>query len=240
MKIKILSWNIWCGTYLEEVIKFLKTADADIIALQEVSEDKRGNIGDIIAKRLGYECVHVAEIDMPLKYLPGNKSDDERTIKLGNAILSKHKIVSSKVRRLIENKKRLIIGAKIKIGNNFLNFYNIHLQHTHQQQSDMQDLQAKNLLKILPKKNMIVMGDFNASSESDVIKKINRSLKNTEIDSNTPTWSVYREGCTGCLVDEIKYKLDYIFTSKDIKTSQFKVYKSKASDHLPVSVIINI
>jgi exonuclease III len=71
MKLKILSWNIWCGTYLDEVIKFLKIADSDIIALQEVAEDNRGNISEIIAKELGYKYVYTTDIDMPLKYLPG-------------------------------------------------------------------------------------------------------------------------------------------------------------------------
>lgn len=36
------------------------------------------------------------------------------------------------------------------------------------------------------------------------------------------------------------YRLDYVFTSYDIKTSSFKVEKTKGSDHLPVSTIIEI
>jgi len=78
MKIKVLSWNIWCGTYLEEVIKFLKKADADIIALQEVSIDERGNLSEIIAKRLGYKHTNAIDVNIPLKFLPGYKSYDER------------------------------------------------------------------------------------------------------------------------------------------------------------------
>src|SRR3990167_7537341 len=97
MQIKILSWNIWCGTYLEEVIGFLKTADADIVALQEVSEDERGNISEIIAKKLGYEYAHAVGMSLPSKFLPGQKSNDKRIIKFGDAILSKYKLKDSKV-----------------------------------------------------------------------------------------------------------------------------------------------
>jgi endonuclease/exonuclease/phosphatase family metal-dependent hydrolase len=84
------------------------------------------------------------------------------------------------------------------------------------------------------------MGDFNSLPESSVIKKMNESLQNTEVNSNTPTWSVYKDGCTECLIDEVIYKLDYIFTSKDLKSDKFTVYDSKGSDHLPVSSIIEI
>lgn len=240
MKLKILSWNIWCGTYLDEVIKFLKTTNADIIALQEASEDDKGNISEFIAKELGYKYVYTTDIDMPFKYLPGYKEDDKRTKKMGNAILSKYEIINSKEHQLVENQKRTVIEVNIKIENNILNVFSIHLRHTHQEKLALQDLQVENLLKFLPSKNTIVMGDFNSLPESSVIKKMNESLQNTEIGSNTPTWSVYREGCNTCLVDKIIYKLDYIFISKDMKTSSFKVYDSKGSDHLPISAIIEI
>lgn len=240
MKLKILSWNIWCGTYLDEVIKFLKIADSDIVALQEVAEDNRGNISEIIAKELGYKYVYTTDIDMPLKYLPGYKEDDERTIKMGNAILSKYEIVSNKEHKLVDNKDRTVIEANIKIEDKILNVFSIHLRHTHQKQLDIQDLQAENLLKFLPTKNTIVMGDFNSLPESGVIKKFNESLQNTEIGHNTPTWSVYKDGCTECLIDEVIHKLDYIFTSKDLKSDKFMVYNLKGSDHLPISVIVEI
>ncbi|MEK7059996.1 MAG: endonuclease/exonuclease/phosphatase family protein [Patescibacteria group bacterium] len=240
MKVKILSWNIWCGTYLDEVTEFLKNANADIIALQEVVEDERGNLVEIIAKELDYEYVHAIGMNMPVRFLPKYGKDDKRTIKFGTAILSKYKIIDSKIYELVDENKRLVVGADIKIGNEILHIFSIHLKHTHQKPSEIQDEETENLLKLLPDKNTIVMGDFNALPESFPIQKMKQELKDTEINSNTPTWSVYDNGCIGCLVKEIKYKLDYIFTSKDLKTNLFKVYKSKASDHLPILAIINL
>lgn len=240
MKLKILSWNIWCGTYLNEVIEFLRIENADIIALQEVAEDERGNISEIIAKELKYKYVYTTDVDMPFKYLPQYKENDERTKKMGNAILSKYEILNSKEHKLIQGKQRTIIEANIKIENKILNFFSVHLRHTHQKQFDLQDLQIDNLLKLLPKENTIVMGDFNALPESDVIEKANKILQNTEIGSNTPTWSVYKVGCTQCLIGDIVHKLDYIFISKDLRAKDFQVYNSKASDHLPISAILEI
>ncbi|MEK7572354.1 MAG: endonuclease/exonuclease/phosphatase family protein [Patescibacteria group bacterium] len=242
MKLKILSWNIWAGTYLDGVIEFLKNIDADIIALQEVVEDDRRNIIEIIAKKLGYEYAHAVDMNMPLKFLPGQKSDDKRTIKYGNAILSKYKITNSNIYELSKVKefRRLIIEVDIKIEDKTLHVFSVHLKHNHQKPSEIQDLEAENLLKLLSEKNTIVMGDFNALPEDTTIKKMSKTLINTEKNSATPTWSVYKEGCTGCLVEDIKYKLDYIFTSKDIKSDFFKVYESKSSDHLPISAEIEI
>ena len=65
-------------------------------------------------------------------------------------------------------------------------------------------------------------------------------MNDAEKGSATPTWSVYKMGCQVCLIDEVKYKLDYIFTSKNLKTESFEVYESKGSDHLPISTIVEL
>ncbi|MCC7004744.1 endonuclease/exonuclease/phosphatase family protein [Candidatus Nomurabacteria bacterium] len=240
MKIKILSWNIWCGSHLDEVIDFLRDLDADIIALQEVCEDERGNLAEVIAKKLGYECVHAIGMLLPVKFLPGYDNSDTGGMKFGNAILSKHKIINNNAITLTNKSQRLIIEANIEVGDSILNVYSIHLNHTHQTQSDLQDLQANNLALLANKPNTIVMGDFNALPDSSVIEKMSSVLKDVDEKKSTPTWCVYKEGCTVCLVDEVKYKLDYIFASSDIKSNSFKVHNSKGSDHLPISAIIEI
>ncbi|MES2930636.1 MAG: endonuclease/exonuclease/phosphatase family protein [Patescibacteria group bacterium] len=240
MKLKILSWNIWCGTHLEDVIEFLKTADADIVALQEICEDGRGNIGEVIAKRLGYNYAHAAHMNLPVRFVPGYDQTDMRTMKFGPAILSKHKIVKSEAVELTVEDHRLIIKADIEAGDETLHVFSVHLKHTHQEPSKLQDMQAENLITIASGQKTIVMGDFNALPESAVIQKMNASLENTEKGDQTPTWCLYRMGCQICLIEEVKHKLDYIFTNKDIKTESFAVHHTKGSDHLPVSAVIEI
>ena len=53
------------------------------------------------------------------------------------------------------------------------------------------------------------MGDFNALPESSVIQKVNQVLQNIETNSITPTWSVYKEGCT-CLTKMGKLNINWI------------------------------
>ena len=241
MQLKILSWNIWCGKYLDEVADFLRKADADIIALQEVLENPDGtNIAQTIAKELGYECVFNIGMEMPAHFLNNPALAGRETVRFGNAILSKHKIVADRSHELSLDEKRGVAEADIQIGENILRAFSIHLKHTHQTQMDVQDRQADRLAKMLTEKKTIVMGDFNSLSESYPIEKMKSIMNDTEPDSATPTWSVYKDGCTICQLDEVRHKLDYIFTSKDLKSSSFKVYDSKGSDHLPISAMIEI
>jgi len=138
---------------LKEVMAFLKTADADTIALQEVIEDKGGNTALTIANELGYECVYALEMHMSSRWT-GPPREKEEIIKFGNAILTKHKIVSSKMHELSANEKRVAVQADIQIGDVILRSFSIHLKHDHPQLSNpkalaLQNEQADNLVKVL-------------------------------------------------------------------------------------------
>ena len=228
MQLKILSWNIWYDGNFIEISKFLAEFDADIIGLQEVVPDDptRDIIGFL--KKLGYQYA-IAPI-LTIKKNGGTMS---------NAIFSKYPIVSHEAYVLSKTSVRKALRADIKVEEKILHVFTTHLLHTHQQSSEIQELQAENLIKVLPKERTIVMGDFNATPESNTIKKMSGVLENTDL-SLIPTWSVYPEGCPICNPEKINIRLDYIFTSKDIKINSPMVHQSKGSDHLPISVIIEI
>ncbi|MDO8487267.1 MAG: endonuclease/exonuclease/phosphatase family protein [Candidatus Curtissbacteria bacterium] len=232
MTLKIISWNIWEGKYFTGIIDFLKKSDADIIGFQEAVQEKDGkaNTAQLIANELGYEFVYATTCEI---------EKDGRILDRGNAILSKHRIIENKTYVLSEIDKRTAIGADIEVKGTKLHVFNTHLIHTHQKPSGTQNLQAKNLIEVLPKRATILMGDFNAVPGSVAVKKISKVLKNTDT-SNLPTWCVYPEGCKVCKPKGVEYKLDYIFVSQDIKCKLFEVGSSKGSDHLPISAIIQI
>ena len=58
--------------------------------------------------------------------------------------------------------------------------------------------------------------------------------------NNQPTWSMYPEGCSICNPQKVDVRLDYIFTTKDIKTLFYHVENSKGSDHLPIAAGIEL
>lgn len=229
MKLKILSWNIWINGYFDQVTDFIQKSQADIIGLQEVvnNDPKRDIIGFL--SKLGYDNV----------FGYAEHSWGGKVYRDGPAIFSKHKITKSETHVLSEKDKRVAVEADISVANKTLHVFSTHLIHTHQQQSVEQEIQGTNLLKILPNERIILMGDFNATPYSSVIKNVNKVLSDSD-PSSSPTWSNYSAGCSVCNIKVLEIRLDYIFTSKDIKTNSFKIESSQASDHLPISVIVEV
>jgi len=229
MKLRILSWNIWINGYFDQVAAFLKKSQVDIIGLQEVVDnDPKRDVINMLSK-LGYEYAFGS-----VEHSWGGK-----VYRDGPAIFSKHKITKTETYILSEKDKRAAVKADILVGDKTLHVFSTHLIHTHQKGSEEQDIQVSNLIKKLTTERTVLMGDFNATPESSVIKSMQKVLVNSD-PSFTPTWSVYPEGCRICNPQKLDTCLDYIFTSKDLKTSSFKVEGSKASDHLPISVVVEI
>lgn len=244
MKIKLLSWNIWHGKYLKEVIEFLKKADADIIALQEVvetEEPKKENQAEIIAQALGYNFVFFKAFTTE-RHHPSYSQ--------GNAILTKFKIKESKgvflsdlshYRGNAETEPRIALETHLEIAGEKLQVINTHLAYSHElKPSEMRHRQLNKLLTLIDKEKAVLMGDFNSTPETEVIKKVEEVLVNADPKSNQPTWSVFENEYHGFKVKGLEYRIDYIFVSPDISVETFKIEDTKASDHLPVSSIIEV
>ncbi len=229
MPIKIVSWNIWINNHFSEVKEFLKNSNADIIGLQEVRKDDPSRETVTYLKSLGYQSVFA-----PITEIWGGI-----VWEYGPAIFSKHKIVSSKKYFLSEKNNRVAIRADIKINNKILHVFNTHLVHTHQRDSFVQLQQVKELLKQIPLHTSVLLGDFNATPDCKTIQKVKSLLLDADLN-NQPTWSMYPEGCSICNPQKVDVRLDYIFTTKDIKTLFYHVENSKGSDHLPIAAGIEL
>jgi len=229
MQIKVLSWNIWIDNHFEKIDGFLKSTDAEIISLQEVlpNDPKRDVVS--LLKKLGYNRVF-----WPFKHSWGTKVFNDAP-----AIFTKFEILKTEKIVLSKKDSRIAVRADIKVGDKTLHVFCTHLIHTHQGPSKVQEEQVQALIKNLPSENTIIMGDFNATPESSTIKSMKKVLTDTD-PSSKPTWSMYEAGCKVCYPGGVKIRLDYIFTSKDLKTSSFKVENSNGSDHLPISVILEL
>ncbi|KKW45887.1 MAG: hypothetical protein UY98_C0035G0005 [Candidatus Kaiserbacteria bacterium GW2011_GWA2_58_9] len=225
MELKVLSWNIWLDGDIDAVVGCINDADADIIGLQEVIPERPANVLKSLEK-MGYMNVF-------------SKVMESRNagLDMGNAIFTKHKILEHKTHVLSDTERRLAEQAVINIGGKIFDVFNTHLLHTHQKYSPIQNMQIEKLISLLPRERTIAMGDFNATPDSDTIQKMSKVLVNTD-PSNAPTWSVYPEGCKTCNPQSIDTRLDYIFVSKDLQAHSPVVMQSKASDHLPISAVI--
>jgi endonuclease/exonuclease/phosphatase family metal-dependent hydrolase len=229
MKIKILSWNIWVDGHFDEITRFIKNSNADIICLQEVKDNdsERDTIG--LLEKLGYNYAFASTL----------QTWDGRKYKQGPAVFSKFTIKNSKTYMLSEENVRVAVRADINVGDQTLHVFSTHLIHTHQKPSEIQEEQARNLIELIPNESSILAGDFNATPESEAIKLLNSVFVDTD-KTSSPTWSVYKAGCELCSLNKITIRLDYIFTTKDVGSSSFAVGQSRGSDHLPISTIIEV
>ena len=229
MKLKILSWNIWVDGHFDKIKDFLRTADADIIGLQEVKDDdpERDVIGFLTG--LGYQHV----------FARTEQIWDGKVYRHGPAIFSKFPIARSERYLVDEKDQRAAACADVDVNGTILHIFSTHLVHTHQKPSEKQEAQASRLLEKVPAEHSIVMGDFNATPESKAIQKMKEVLVDTD-PTSAPTWSVYPEGCEKCNPQVINTRLDYIFVSEDLKTHSFKVEESKGSDHVPISILVEV
>lgn len=245
MKIKILSWNIWHGKHLDKIIQFLRSADADILGIQEVAEKneegKTSNTASIIAKKLGYESIYSKATTL---------TNFNPQYDLGNAILTKFPIQTSYFQLLSgedlykstpQTEPRVAVIAEIKTGSKTLKVITTHLAYSARFiPHPMRDLQVKNLIKLIRGPNTILMGDFNSLPKSQVIKQISKHLVNTDPNPKDPTWTIYPFDFPDFKETELRHRLDYIFVSHDVKVLNFKVGKTDGSDHLPISAEIEI
>lgn len=249
MRIKVLSWNIWGGKNIEGIIDFLKTVDIDVIALQEVIQEEYGNTALTIARRLGgygapLSIVAAPDMKISSKWT-GPIREKEETLLFGNAILTKHTILKSDAHELSSGESRIALSADIKIQDFVVHIWNVHLKHLHMTKNnsaviDIHNGQADRLLTLIPKEKTIVMGDFNSVPGGYAATKMKHVLRDAEKGLPIPTWETRSGTCSVCPADNSMYKLDYIFTSKDIEPVEFSVEDSNASDHLPILAIVEI
>ena len=229
MKVKVLSWNIWIHGHFNEMQALIEKTDPDIIGLQEVKDtDAERDIIGYLTER-GYHHV----------FLPVRKTWGDNAYNDGPAVFSKLPILSSKTHLLSKENARGAVEVEIQVGDSVLHVFSVHTLHAHQEFSEVQMEQVSTLLQILPEENVILMGDFNATPDSRVMQEVKKQLVDTDVASQ-PTWSVYPEGCSTCNPQVVDTRLDYIFISKNLTSTSFQVEESKASDHLPISVIVEV
>ncbi len=240
-----MTWNIWHGKYLREIMDYLQTEKPDVIGMQEVIEQQREgkqfNLAEYLANELGYNFAY---------FMAFHTDRHTPEYDQGNAILSKFPITLSEVIELSSladyegsavTEPRVAVQAKISINNIKFNFFNTHLGYSHGfAESEIRDRQVKKLISLLPTEKTILLGDFNSLPESNTVKSIAKILESADKDLNEKTWSIYPTNYRGFKVDGLEYRIDYIFTSQDIKVLNTRLGDTKASDHLPVITEIEV
>ena len=133
---------------------------------------------------------------------------------------------------------RVYIEAKVKVNNKELTIGTTHLSYTDRfKETESKDKEVNNLISCIKKDRYILAGDFNTHKTSKYIKWIEKILVNNDTSN---TWTTKPFSYNGFEETELNWKLDYIFTSRDIKVKETKVIDTKYSDHLPILITLEL
>lgn len=252
-KIKIATYNICHGLNYENAVsgdrKFLKidlkstadtivSTDAEIVSLNEVygkgpleldhQEKKLADYASFKYSKFA-KAITIDKIGIEMHY--------------GNALISKHPIVSFKAvpvpapekskRRENETslyEDRNILVSLLNVNNTAITVINTHFGLNLQEQENM----VAELIKIINecKTPVILMGDFNTTPHTKVLAPLYEKLKSAadECDADDFTFATYKPHQT----------IDYIFVSKEVKVIDYAVVKSRVSDHFPCVATVEI
>ena len=253
-KIKFIQINIFKGKYLDSLIAYLTQEDPDFIAMQEVTsrgfnltDDKGANLFEELRKRLGMDGVYNGDLKL--------RDDPQSTF--GNAVFSKHKILSSNVVILKTSEpvtleeldgesaaeirpliSRHLLAARIELFGKEIEIMSWHGAWTAPPVDTAETLRQSrlvaNYLNSL-RVPFILGGDLNNTPDSKTVSLINKVANNLMLGSSvvqTTHPKIHKIAPRG-------YLIDYIFTSKDIKMIKIGVPQITVSDHLPVVAYVD-
>lgn len=233
MNSSLLSWNIWAGKFLGEVIHVLTEKKPDVIALQEVISvtDRSNNQAEQIAKALGYN--YVWEKTAPFRWRG-------TTVDWGEAILSKYDIEKSGIVELSADPRRIALWANIVVSDKPFRLYSTHLIGADDERTRMLQFdEAQRLVSVSTKQRTIITGDFNAAPDSHPIAYMCEDFVDAGARGE-PTWCLYPDGGNMPQFDKVEHRYDYVFHTRDIKVSRLNTIRTTGSDHLPVLAEISV
>lgn len=258
--IRILQWNV--GTFVDfrekkkmsaekERLAILKYLNADIICLEEVFVSDKNNIVKQIAQTLKY----------PYLFIPNNNFS-HNTVYYGTAILSKYPITSKRIYPYsIGSTFDNILNVDIETPKGNFSVFATHLQsnqlteeeletmnhlstspeqlvseekrklftkinkHSNTRSYQIQELQQHIILAPYPYLLCIDMNEMPTSYNYFSFDKNN--FKDAFLENNFGMGRTYRFVAPFL-------RLDYIFTSPNIKINQFSIFYTNLSDHYPI------
>lgn len=252
VRLKVVQINIFMGRYLPVLTSFLQKEDPDIIIMQEVSGFRRNNYYDKnidLFKHLKKKLNLNGELAMSWRH----KGDKQSY--LGNAILTKGKILSSETVWLKEFREidpssrkpttepRNVLDVEIQFGSQTMNLLSTHGAWSKSPADTPEKLRQVKLLanhlKTLQNKPFILGGDFNVAPDTKVIKTIEKFAQNSanflkvQNSLHPKLHYVAKTRSEGLLVD-------YIFASPDFKFEKAEAPIVDISDHLPIVATIEL
>ena len=224
----------------DRVVEVLEKEKPDLIGFQEVTDGMRARLRDHLpgytVQGCGREKNYHGE-SMLIAY----RKDVVELISLENIWLSPTPAIPGSTFGGDQSRcPRMFTAALIKHNDVALPFYfiNTHLDHKGQ---DARYLGAMQLVQYISthREYFVLTGDFNATPEAREIKLITEALAHRGVvDCTADLGGTFHD--FGRLLPDRTIKIDYIFTSKDIKAKNAHTSPIAHSDHLPLCATVEI
>jgi len=241
MQLSILQWNVWYNEDIRAIADVLKQHPADVLCLQELTighvlfADKTP---EYIAEQLGYHCYYK---DIPIETTTG------KGITLANAILSKFPITASRFVWInqprmgggFSDEYRAYVEVTLDVAGTPLTVGTTHMSYTHRfEPTERKMAETHNLLQEIDQhtQNFVFTGDFNALPDSPTITAISKRLKNAGPPVTQKTWTTKPFDYNGFHEENLKWRLDYVFATPDLRVQSADIIDTATSDHLPILV----
>lgn len=233
---KIITLNTWGGKINQPLLQFIKNNnDVDIFCFQEMNNDASDDIIESPAEDKNLFS-HIQEL---LPEFTGHFSP--QVPGTGHAIFIKNKLEVDHVEsHLILAEAEIVnmpdpfprILQSVHLKDNALSVYNFHgVPKADKKDTPVRDLQTQRVMEIINKDTnpKIIVGDFNLNPDTRAIATfeaifINQIKGSGYTTTRSPHYSKLKDFPFA----------DYIFTSPEIKVSEFKVLSDEVSDHLPL------
>lgn len=223
--ITLLTYNMHYGQeYTERWLQLIRDANADIVALQEVSSEAAGLLNTRLAALYPYRAIH---------------TNPTRPI-LGQAVLSRFPIVEDAYWRIYRAHQRVVLavdGAPVVL-------YNLHPAQPlglrggfDIRREEIDALVSRAESEILP---VLLAGDFNMTDQSEVYHRVTQQFEDAYRAAGWGmgfTWPDFSlDGPRWRWIPPL-LRLDYVFYDAHFQAVEARVWGSAGgSDHRPVWV----
>jgi endonuclease/exonuclease/phosphatase family metal-dependent hydrolase len=232
--VRVMTFNIhhggnMDGVYsLEGIAEVIRAVEPDVVALQEVDRrwGARSELEDQPA-RLSEMTGMAGHFGAALEQEGGE---------YGNLILSRLPMSERSVMplpRLGEgSEQRCVVSARVEAEGGAVRFYCTHLQHN---SAPERAAQARAVLELMTRHGepCVLAGDFNAQPGDEELEVLMRGL--------TDAWAA-ASGEPGHTIPSTgpAKRIDFVFTSREMRVVGARVVQTRASDHLPVAVELEL
>ena len=224
--LRVMTFNIQSGRHgLDAVARLIHEAQPDVVALQEVDRftDRSGKVDQVeaLARRTGLRHSHFF------------RTTSLRGGDYGLAVLSRYPLSGLAFRGLPTNgaEPRGVGRAVVESPQGAVSVYVTHLSNL-PFRGRLREQQVRALLNFMEEQKgpSLLCGDFNDGAGSAAVDGVRRVLEDAFARAGRGRDTTYPMG----LLPESR--LDYVFTSRELRAADAWVVRELASDHYPVVV----